>query len=395
MTATSVRPGTRPDRGARRPRRADTNLHPRFLALTGAGMFAVTAAAVLAVAAFALDGRASTSPAAVAAPLFGAARPVAFAPAQPATPTATVALTPAQQATPTATAVVTDTEVLVLRQALGRFIGQPSSPFCPPDIEVAGAVYSYRCPVAAGHFFYTAIQRFDSPEAARAAFDGDRAGRPETPFHGYASFSWERSERPDDPGMPMRTRYHGWVAARWVFTTTSFDDTIYEIAPRPISVAEDVFVAMVDHRLLPDDGTITRTPTPEVTPTFTATAEMPTAPPGPTVFVTATPVPEWDGVEAKALRRLAGVWLIPPQMCAPDLPAPAGGEARATCTVAAGHAVTAWIRTFDDAASAAAAFDAERAGAAVTRFHGYQAAAWQEDERPADPALPMRHRYHL
>jgi hypothetical protein len=143
---------------------------------------------------------------------------------------------------------LTDTETIVLETVAGNW----PPPQCAGDVDVSGNTYTLRCNLAAGHMFTAWIERRATDEDAAAAFAAFvGAGKDVREFHYFVSSAWQVDEHPENPQMPMRTRYHAWHASRWFFGVASFDDTAYEIAPAPLAVAEQVYQSAQVAELFP------------------------------------------------------------------------------------------------------------------------------------------------
>ena len=176
-------------------------------------------------------------------------RAVATTASIPSPPTSSSSPVPLPAITPTVTTVLTDTEVLVLQEAIRAT--QCSAIPNPGHVSVEGSTYRFDCMVAAGHNVEVRIQRFLSQAEAQIAFDSVRQGKPIQEFHGYPAYEWQYDERPDDSMLPMRHRSHGWQADRWLIVVKAFDDTHFAIAPAPLAVSEAVYQAARAYSLFP------------------------------------------------------------------------------------------------------------------------------------------------
>jgi len=137
-----------------------------------------------------------------------------------------------------------EVEAQVLQQAARTLGWEAPDHVCSRlDLSTEGAAYRLDCVVAAGHSVDVRIQRLESPDAAEDAFEAARKGHSVQDFHGYPAAVWQRDERPGNPGMPMRHRYHVWRAERWLVTVHSFDDTHFALAPEPTGVSAAVYQA--------------------------------------------------------------------------------------------------------------------------------------------------------
>ena len=171
---------------------------------------------------------------------------------------AAVTTTPSPEiaAAPTTAPVETvpaEVEALVLGQ-VAQAMGwdAPSGVYPRLELVAEGNTYRLACVVAAGHSVDIRIQRFQSRDEAQDAFEAAREGHPIQGFYEVQATAWHRDERPDNPAMPMRHRYHLWQAERWLVTVHSFDDTHFAIAPAPRDVSEVVYQAALEKGLFAD-----------------------------------------------------------------------------------------------------------------------------------------------
>lgn len=127
-----------------------------------------------------------------------------------------------------------DTEIIALLQTA-------DSVACPLQMRHSDASYHLDCPVAAGHAARVDVRRFESADAALAAFESARDDRPLESFHCFPAYAWEQ----ETVVMPQHERGLSWVADRWWITASAVDDTAYQIAPAPLTMSQALYRSAV------------------------------------------------------------------------------------------------------------------------------------------------------
>jgi hypothetical protein len=211
------------------------------------------------------------------------------------TPTSTHTPTGAPSPTPTSQAI----EEAVLEEA-ARTLGWPTAVTSQPPL------YKIHYVAAAGHSAEAWMQRYDRVEDAQAALLQQRDGLVADGwdiearlFHGYDAYQANRSLNPGSPVLPMSERRFDFQGSIWLVGAYAFDDTPYNIAPDPETVAEAVYQAGRGYGLFADGVVrvflpivVRGYPPPAPSPTPTATKSAAASPTlSPTATGSATPPP--------------------------------------------------------------------------------------------------------
>jgi hypothetical protein len=69
-----------------------------------------------------------------------------------------------------------------------------------------------------------------------------------TEFHGFPLLMWEE-DHPSFPGGRKESQIWLWQAGQWLIEIYTFDDTHFEIAPDPETVADAIYQAGQKHDL--------------------------------------------------------------------------------------------------------------------------------------------------
>lgn len=128
----------------------------------------------------------------------------------------------------------TDTEIVALLQTAAAVV-------CPLQVRHSDTSYHLDCPVAAGHAARVEVRRFETADAALAAFEAARGDHPLESFHCFPAYAWER----ETVVMPQHERGLSWVADRWWITASAVDDTAYQIAPAPLTISQALYRSAV------------------------------------------------------------------------------------------------------------------------------------------------------
>jgi hypothetical protein len=223
------------------------------------------------------------------------------------TPSPTVtAVTPTNTPSPTATLATPTTtpsptppskavEELVLEDA-ARALGWP------PEVIREPFGYKIVYVPAAGHSAEAWIQRFASAEEAhdglielRDLLTAEGWGGGPLLFHDFDAYAAFRSRNPGSPTRPMNEQTLAFQASVWIAGAYAFDETPYQLAPDPSTVAEALYQAGLPYHLFKDVVAQGFLPAvqrrhPVSVPTATATA-TPIVSPTPTVTPGGTPTP--------------------------------------------------------------------------------------------------------
>ena len=168
-------------------------------------------------------------------------------PTRTSTRTPTGITSPTRTATSTATVAPSPTstpiEEVILKEA-ARTLGWPEVVVRQPPL------YKVQYVAAAGHSAEAWMQGYERTEDAHVALvrqrdgliaDGwDVQGRL---FHNFEAYQATRSLNPGSPTLPMNERTFVFQGFVWVGGAYAFDDTYYQIAPDPETVAEAVYQA--------------------------------------------------------------------------------------------------------------------------------------------------------
>jgi len=211
-------------------------------------------------------------------------------------PTSTPTLIPTPTLTPTGVPSPTPTPALEeLALADGaRQLGWP------PDVLRQPPVFKIQYLVEAGHSAEAWMQRYPSAQEANAAWQQQRnslAGGgwavQTLPFHAHDAYLASHSVNAAAVTAPLNERIVAFQASNCVVGVSALDDTVYVLAPDPLTVAEAVYQAGSRYYLFGDVvpsaflpmalRAFPPTPTPSASPTFTASPTWtPTPQPTPT-----------------------------------------------------------------------------------------------------------------
>lgn len=173
--------------------------------------------------------------------IFDLSDPAAPAPVSLWQPPGRAAVNPIEEPT-----VEPDLEMLVIQQVASE-VCPVNNPGGEPTFADSGTVYSFSCPVAAGHGIGARITRFPGQTEAQVAFKQNHDLSQE--FHGCPAFEEQYDERTEPNQLPMRHRNHSWQVDRWLVEASAFDDTGLALVG-VLAVSEQIYQAAIAYGLI-------------------------------------------------------------------------------------------------------------------------------------------------